>query len=199
MSKRSSDGRDDSVKTYKFERHKRAVGNPGCCVEVIHGIEVDRGLVDRSAPKHLEAGHLDGLLESNGIASRDALDVNTSLTKDGHSEGLVGEQPCVEGGQGIHILDLEGLGNLDLLKGLAGGLGEVDAGERNVRRDILEVHDPEEGLNGGVNLAITLDGAVDRHGHLLGLGIGDSDAVDNELGVIKLGLSNLGNGDQETG
>lgn len=87
------------------------------------------------------------------------------------------------------------MGNFDLLKCFVGGFGEVDVGERNVWRDIFEVYDFEEGFNGGVNFVIIFDGVVDRYGYFFGLGIGDSDVVDNEFGVIKFGLSNFGNGD----
>lgn len=91
MSKCLSDGRDDLVKIYKFERYKRVVGNLGCCVEVIYGIEVDCGFVDRSVLKYLEVGYFDGFFESNGIVFRDVFDVNISFIKDGYFEGFVGE------------------------------------------------------------------------------------------------------------
>ncbi len=62
---------------------------------------------------------------------------------------------------------------------------------------VLEVHDALEGVDVGVDLAVRLDGAVDGHGEVLALGVGDDDAVKDELGIVELALGDLGDADED--
>ena len=95
--------------------------------------------------------HSDGLLESDGVGSRDALDLDVGFTEDGHAKGLVGEQPGVEHGQGVDVVDVEELADFDRLERIGRGLGEVDLGERSVGRVVLEIHDTRETIDDSMN------------------------------------------------
>lgn len=142
-------------------------------------------------------GHLNGFLEGHVVLAVDALDLDLGVAEDGDAEGLVGEQPGVEGGQGVDVVDGQELGHVDGLEGVGGGGREVNLGEGGVGQLVLEVHDALEGVDVGVDLAVRLDGAVDGHGQVLDLGIGDDDAVEDELGIVELALGDLGDGDED--
>lgn len=142
--------------------------------------------------------HVNGLLERNAIGPGNTLDVNLGVTLDGNPKSLVVQKPGVEGGESIQIIDHGELGDVDILGLGAGGLREVNLGKRLVLRQILKVHDALERLNGGLDLSVTLDLSVYRHGEVLSPGIGHDDAVKDELGMVQLLLSNLGNANKDT-
>lgn len=148
--------------------------------------------------KQVLTGHFNGLLERDAIGPGDTLDVHLGVTLDGNPESLVVQKPGVEGGESIQIIDHGKLGDVDNLRLGAGGLREVNLGERLVLRQILKVHDALERLNGGLDLPVTLDLSVDRHGEVLSPGIGHDDAVKDELGMVQLLLSDLGNANKDT-
>ena len=142
-------------------------------------------------------GHVDGLLESDTIGPGDTLDVNLGGTLDGNPESLVVQKPGVEGGESLHIVDHGELGDVDNLGLVAGGLGELDPGERPMLGQILKVHDALKRLDPGLDLSVTLDLGVDGHGEVLSLGVGHLDAVKDELGMVELLLGDLGDGNEE--
>ena len=141
--------------------------------------------------------HVNSLLESDTIGLGDTLDVNLGGTLDGNPESLVVQKPGVEGSESLHIVDHGELGDVDSLGLVAGGLGELNLGERPVVGQILNVHDTLERLDPGLDLSVALDLGVDRHGEVLSPRVGHLDAVEDELGMVELVLSDLGNGNEE--
>jgi hypothetical protein len=116
---------------------------------------------------------------------------------DCHAKSVVGEQPCVKSGQCFDIRDRQGLRDVDRLESIGRGGREVDRSKRSVGFVVLEVHNGLEAIDIGVSGAVGLDRAVDGHGQVLRLRVGDNEAVEDELGVIDLLLGHLGDGDQE--
>lgn len=142
--------------------------------------------------------HLNRLLKRDRVFLGNAADLDVSLTLDSDAEGLVCKKPLVEGGEGLGVVDLKFLGDVDGLEFFGGGGREVDTGKWSVGLEILEVHVANEGVNIGLDLAVALDGAVDGHRHAAALGVCYRDAVEDELGLIKLVLSHFGNGNEKT-
>lgn len=142
--------------------------------------------------ERLLTGHINGLLEGDAIGPVDTLDVNLGVTLDGNLESLVVQEPGVEGGESFQIVNHGELGNVYDLGLVAVGLGELDPGERLVLRQILQVHDTLERLDSGLDLSVTPDLSVDGHGEVLSPGVGHDDAVKDELGMVELLLSDLG-------
>lgn len=125
--------------------------------------------------------------------------MHASIPLDGKLQRLVCEKPGVEGRKRLHVRNLDGLANVDGRELSGRRVGEVDAGERLVRFEILEVHDAGEAVDIGVHAAIGGDGGVDGHIVRLGLGFGDDDGFDGELGIIDLALGNFGDADKDAG
>ena len=84
---------------------------------------------------------------------------------------------------------------------VAVGLGEVEGGKGGVGVSALEVHVTAEGVDVGVDAAVSGNGGLDLHLEGLALGIEDPDVLDLKLGIVDLALGNLGhaNEDAETG
>jgi len=114
------------------------------------------------------------------------------------ADRLAGQEPLVEGRQGFHVRDVKLLANIDNLQSIGRRWGEVDAGERGMRLQVLQVHDTSEAVDVGVDLAVGPDGAVDSHGEAVGLSACHDDALDAEFGIVKLALGNLGYGDKNS-
>ena len=142
--------------------------------------------------------HSDSLLEGNVEFLADALDLDFGVPLDGDAQGVVDQKPGVEDGECLKVGDGGELANGDGLLGGGGGRGEVNLGKRRVRMEILEVHLPLEAVDICVNGIIGLDRAVDGHGVVLGLGVGDHDALEVEFGLVKLLLGDLGHADEDT-
>jgi len=181
----------------KLESNLGVVGDPDGTEEVVDAgrsisLGVDGGVVNKGSIKQTEAGHINGLLEGDAIGPVDTLDVNLGVTLDGNLESLVVQEPGVEGGESFQIVNHGELGNVYDLGLVAVGLGELDPGERLVLRQILQVHDTLERLDSGLDLSVTPDLSVDGHGEVLSPGVGHDDAVKDELGMVELLLSDLG-------
>lgn len=145
----------------------------------------------------MHTGRSNRLLKGDGVRSRDAPDTNVGVAQDSHTQRLVGKQPSVEDSQGLDVVDREELGDVDRLENVGGRGGELDLGEWSVGLVVLEVHDALKGVDVGVDGTIGLDGAAERHGKVLALRVGHDEAVEDEFGIIKLLLGDLGNADQE--
>lgn len=185
-------------RAYNFNSKDRGVGDVDGAVEVVGlGGNVDVGIGDLEAVEAVEALELDSLLEGDAVLLGDALDLDVGITLNGHPEGFVGKQPGVEGSEGLHVGDLDNLAHVDDLESIRSSLGELDAGERGVRLEILEVHDTGEGGDGGMSLAVGADGGVDSHVVFRRPGVRDDDGVNGKLGLVELLLGDLGHANKD--
>lgn len=142
-------------------------------------------------------GKRDSLGESNWVAARNALNMNTSVALNLDLEVLAQKKLLVEVGEGGEVLDVGLLSDIDNLEGIAGGLGEVDRGESPIIA--LDEHLTGEWFDRSMDLAVAADDAVDGHGELGRFRVGHDDALDGELGLIELALGDLGDRNKKTG
>lgn len=145
------------VATYNIKSEVRGVGDIGGSAEIwlaLLGSYIDLAVGDGSAVEDVQAVHGNSLLKGNapfpGQARR--LDLGSALDSD--TESLVGGKPDVEGVEGVGILDLNLLANVDQLVLVAVGGGEGDVEERRMTGKILKIHDSLKGIN------VCLDGSI---------------------------------------
>ncbi len=137
--------------------------------------------------------------EADGERLGDAADAEGGVARHGHAHAVVGQQPDVERGEGLHVGDGAELRHVDDLLARAAGRGEVDGGERRVRLEILEVHLAREPIQGRLDGRAAADRAVDGHGVALALRVAHDDAVDGERGLVQGLLRDSGDADENAG
>lgn len=150
--------------TYNIKSEVRGVGDIGSCAEVwlaLLGSEGDLAVGDGSAIEQVQAVHGNSLLKGNAPFPGQARRLNLGAALDGDTESLVGGKPDVEGVEGVGVLDLNLLADVDQLVLVAVGGGEGDVEERRVVGKILEIHDSLKGINVCLDRAIGGDGGVD--------------------------------------
>lgn len=150
--------------TYNIKSEVRGVGDIGSCAEVwlaLLGSEGDLAVGDGSAIEQVQAVHGNSLLKGNAPFPGQARRLDLGAALDGDAESLVGSKPDVEGVEGVGVLDLNLLANVDQLVLVAVGGGEGDVEERRVTGKILEIHDSLKGINVCLDRAIGGDGGVD--------------------------------------
>lgn len=150
--------------TYNVKSEVRGVGDIGGSAEIwlaLLGSNVDLAVGDGSAIEHVQTVHGNSLLEGDAPFPGQTRWLNLGTALDGDTESLIGGKPDVEGVEGVGVLDLKLLANVDLLVLVAVGGGEGDVEERRVIGKILEIHDPLKGINVCLDGAIGGDGGVD--------------------------------------
>lgn len=145
----------------------------------------------------LHTRHGDGLLEEDRVGARDAANLHEGITLEGNTESLIGQQPGVESCQGLNIINVQELREGDMLLSIGRSRREVELGERRMRVAVLEVHDALKGSDVSLDGTIGLDGAAEADREVLRLRVGDCEAVQDELGLVNLGLRNFRNGDKQ--
>lgn len=182
-------------KTYNIEGEVRSVGNLAPSVEVpalVVLLERDLAVQDLGAREQVERLDVERLLEVDVVLPAQAGGLDLGLALDGQLQRLVVDEPDVVVDEGVHVGDGDLLGDVDHLVLVGGRLREVNGGEGGVRLEVLEVEVAAEGIDVGVDRAVGLDGGVDLHGVGVGGGVQDVDALDLQLGVVHLGLCDLG-------
>jgi hypothetical protein len=151
------------VATYNVKGKVGGVGNIGGSAEIwlaLLGRDVDLAVRDGGAVEHVEALHGNSLLKGNTEFCRQARRLDLGSALDGDTESLVEGKPDVEVVEGVVILDLELLANVDLLVLVAIGGGERDVQERRMIGKILEIHDSLKAIDVCLDRAIGSDGGV---------------------------------------
>jgi hypothetical protein len=151
------------------------------------------------ALEQVERSHVDGLLEVDVVLLAQTTGLDLGLTLDGQLEGLVVDEPDVVVDEGVHVGDGDLLSHVDFLVLVGGGVREVDGGEGCVRLEVLEVEVALEAVDLGVDGAVGGDGRVDLHRVRVRRGVEDVDALDLQLGVVHLGLRDLGHAHEDAG
>ena len=160
--------------------------------------QIGLAVLDLGALEQVQALGSDGLFEGDRRLAVKTLGLNLGLALDSDANGLIVDEPGVEASEGSHILNSDVVGEVNPLKLVGVGLGELDVDEGGVGRLILEVHDTIEGVDIGLDSAIGGDGGVEAQGVGRGGGVGDLDGVDGQLGLVDLVLSNLGDSNEDT-
>lgn len=188
--------------TYNVKSEVRSIGDIGGGLEIrlaLLGGDIDLSAINRGAVEQIQTLHVDGLLEGNAKLGGQARRLDLGLSVHGDVESLVSGEPDVEGVEGVVVSNGNILADVDELVLVAVCLGEGDVEEWSLAREILEVHDAVKGIDVGLDGAIGGDGGVDLQGDAVRLGVDDVDALDIQLGVVDLLLSDLGNSNEDAG
>lgn len=188
--------------TYNVKSEVRSIGDIGGGLEVrlaLLGGDIDLSAIDCGAVEQIQTLHVDGLLEGNAKLGGQARRLDLGPSVHGDVESLVSGEPDVEGVEGVVVSNGNILADVDELVLVAICLGEGDVEERSLAREILEIHDTVKGIDLGLDGAISGDGGVDLQGDAVRLGVDDVDALNFQLGVVDLLLSDLGNSNEDAG
>lgn len=188
--------------TYNVKSEVRSIGDIGGGLEVrlaLLGGDIDLSAINRGAVEQIQTLHVDGLLEGNAKLGGQARRLDLGLSVYGDVESLVSGEPNVEGVEGVGVSNGNFLADVDELVLVAICRGEGDVEERSLAREILEIHDTVKGIDVGLDGAIGGYGGVDLQGDAVRLGVDDVDALDFQLGVVDLLLSDLGNSNEDAG
>jgi hypothetical protein len=187
--------------THNIDGEVGSIGDVGRAVEVVAIIILLKGDLAIGNLGTLEKVQALGgyrLLESNAILAVKTRGLNLGVTLDCDVDGLVVDKIDVELLESIHILDVIVLADVDDLMLVGTGLREVERAKGNTRLNTLEVELAGEGVDGGVDGAVRLDGGVHLHGVRLAVGVEDVDALDFQLGLVELALRDLGHTDKDS-
>lgn len=166
-------------------------------VLIIATADLDLTVKHLGALEQVERSHVDGLLEVDIVLLAQTAGLDLGLALYSQLEGLVVDEPDVVVDEGVHIGDSDILGHVDVLVLVGGGVREVDGGEGRVRLEVLEVEVALEAVDLGVDGAVGGDGRVDLHRVRVRGRVEDVDALDLQLGVVHLGLRDLGHAHED--
>lgn len=192
--------------TYNIKSEERVVRNLGDTNKVgLWGLlwnkRIDMAIIldDTGSAEKIKTLNLESLLEGDAILAGQAAGLDLGLALDSDAQSLVIGEPDVEGSEGVHVSDVDLLADIDSLVLVTVGGREVDGNEGGVRLEVLEVHDTLEAVDVGLDGAVGGDGGVDLHQVGVALGAEDIDALDLEVGIVKLVLGDLGNSNKDAG
>jgi hypothetical protein len=187
--------------TYDIDGEVRSIGDVGRAAEIVTFIVLLKGdlaIGNLGALEKVQALGGYRLLEGNTVLAVKTRGLNLGVTLDRDVDGLVVDEINVELLEGIHVLDVAVLADVDDLMLVGTGLREVERAKGNARLNTLEVELAGERVDGGVDRAVRLDGGVHLHEVRLGLGIEDVDALNLQLGLVDLALRDLGHADKDS-
>lgn len=158
---------------------------------VLSGADLDLHVGKAGAVEFVQARKGDHLVEIDVVLLGETGGLDLGLAVDGHANSLVLEEGLVELDKCIHIGNLNFLANVDSLELVGVGLGEIELDERSSTGNVAEGKVANEGVNISLDSTVGADCGVDLHGELVGFSVQDADALNPEVGIIDLGLSNV--------